>query len=378
MVSMLLYLFAFLSFAWAQYDANDQSIESKGVVDFLITKNERNTVRKNLGLWIEDQKTSASGFGLSCEAEWDLLCTGETVNDCSCLRYYKSESPVRYSTAELICSSLGGTLPIIHSDLKNKITFVYPDSFREGAWIGLSLKDGNLKWADGSQLTFENWNTVNNTQTGDGECVNYVGDGEPNYNPDIGDFKWELGNCRSERNLICEKRPNTTSATTIGSQSATTIGSESATTIVSQSEITPTEGETTTEEVQPDSCPTDYSEECFGTCYCYKVKKDTPLYWGDAVAACKTEGADLVSIHSIDENQYIRNILLNQTNSWIGSLYGSTNWVDGTILNYKNWRGTQYDDYTAGYMNNAAYNGQWLTVSNFNTKLYFVCKKLKE
>ncbi|KAK2702162.1 hypothetical protein QYM36_019225 [Artemia franciscana] len=324
-------------------------------------------------LEVINQKKSSLRFGLSCDDKYDLICTGETLNDCSCLQFYDGEC-VRYSTAELICNGYGGYLPIVNSKLKNKFVFVYPNQFKYGAWIGLKKNDTGFFWADGSELTDneQNWNPPSNSSTGDGNCVHYVGDEELEYV--AVDFAWKDSPCDENRPLVCEKKPISTTTTDSQPEKTTT----ETTPIVSQSETTATvsqSGTTVTE--QPGVCPQGYDESCFNTiCYCYGVKKNTPMYWGNAVATCRSEGADLVSIHSDDENKYVSGIL-DGANAWIGCLYSSTNWVDGSDLSYKNWR-TTYNDHTAGYMNNAAYNGKWLTVSNFETQLYFVCKKLKE
>ncbi|KAK2720723.1 hypothetical protein QYM36_004570 [Artemia franciscana] len=286
----------------------------------------------------------ASKSGFACEDEWDLLCSSE--NDCSCLQYI--EDRATYSLAERVCKGSGAKLPIIHSELKNKFLFVYPDDFSVGAWIGLQKNDnGQFIWANGNPLTwmdFQNWEGGKPVDNGD--CVHFVGDSDKPLSPNE-DFKWRNSKCSQYRPILCEKEPVRDSSTHLTTMSLT--------------------------------CPQEYKEKCFqdNSCYCYAVKKDTPTYWGDAIAVCRSEDADMVSIHSDDENEYIREIAGMLDFAWIGSLYSSTKWIDGTKMSgYTNWHET-YDDHTLGYIN-LAYGGKWMTVSDFGIKLPFVCKKPKE
>ncbi|KAK2705522.1 hypothetical protein QYM36_015795 [Artemia franciscana] len=308
-------------------------------------------------------KKLVSRLGLACEDGWDLVCTGETINDCSCLKFY--DECVRYSTAELIC---GKNLPVIHSELKNKLLFVYPDYFYLGAWIGLKFNGTEFIWVDGSELSVEYWNLPLNSPTGDGDCVHFVGDKELSYNGQ--DFKWKDGSCNEYRPLVCEMRP-TRIATTI------TDSKTEETPEVSQTEMTTIEPPETTTTEQSGACPPGYTEKCFdSSCFCYGVKK-TLTYWGNAVAVCKSEGADLVSIHSEKENSFI-NMILEGKNAWIGCLYSSTIWVDGTNFNnYTNWFST-YEAHTLGWMNNDMEHGTWMGLYNHALMFYYVCKKVKE
>ncbi|KAK2719383.1 hypothetical protein QYM36_005013 [Artemia franciscana] len=99
------------------------------------------------------------------------------------------------------------------------------------------------------------------------------------------------------------------------------------------------------------------------------------MYWGDGVALCKKEGAEMVTITSEDENKCILDLI--PSNAWIGSLYGSKYWVDGTTVVWKNWYSNTFDGHTVGYISKV-HSGNWFTVSSLDARLTVVCKKKKE
>ena len=85
---------------------------------------------------------------------------------------------------------------------------------------------------------------------------------------------------------------------------------------------------------------------------------DTPtMNWGDARKVCQNVGGDLAIIKSLDENDFIRKLLLKQTTApqrlaWIGLFRNGDNdlnWVDGTdyaiIPSFSPWDLHQPDNY---------------------------------
>lgn len=78
-----------------------------------------------------------------------------------------------------------------------------------------------------------------------------------------------------------------------------------------------------------------------GHLYCYK-KTNTRLDWMESEMRCREAGGHLVSIHSKEENEFIRDYMLgiDRKEYWIGltSMFGNGyRWVDGTDTDYFIW-----------------------------------------
>ncbi|XP_072037146.1 galactose-specific lectin nattectin-like [Amphiura filiformis] len=92
------------------------------------------------------------------------------------------------------------------------------------------------------------------------------------------------------------------------------------------------------------NCPPDWT--AFNNhCYLY-VEKDAN--WLSAERDCEGRGADLVSIHSSEENEFITNMTDGNERVWIGlddiAAEGDFTWSDGSHLNFTNWGSNQPDN----------------------------------
>ncbi|KAJ7986772.1 hypothetical protein DPEC_G00331850 [Dallia pectoralis] len=173
-------------------------------------------------------------------------------------------------------------------------------------WIGLNdiVVEGVWEWTDGSPfLSFlADWRTGNpDNWMGNENCGQVVGgDGG----------KWNDENCDSKRNYIC-KRPDPN---------------------------------------LPPMCDTANDWKLFGS-NCYKLKTNSRKNWLGARLDCLREGADLVSITTPEEEQYVTGRLENNLDLWLGfSTLKCTktscqvdvnntdfNWSDASPRNYFNW-----------------------------------------
>ena len=119
------------------------------------------------------------------------------------------------------------------------------------------------------------------------------------------------------------------------------------------------------------SCPSGWSE-FDGSCYQYFSESYT---WMTAEYLCRDEGASLVSIHSSEENSFVRN-LSSATYYWIGAYRTGSNdfiWSDFTENDYS-------DVYTSdtGCLVQYSSNGWTGTNCHSTSSSYihpFVCKK---
>merc|ERR1719410_1616135 len=92
------------------------------------------------------------------------------------------------------------------------------------------------------------------------------------------------------------------------------------------------------------TCPTGWSESG-GNCYKYF---DNSVKWDDAREHCLSEEADLASIHSEEENDFLREITGN-TRTWVGGRRSCPScndfkWSDGTPMDFTAWHPVQPDN----------------------------------
>eukprot|EP00079_Xenopus_tropicalis_P039014 XP_017952785.1 PREDICTED: secretory phospholipase A2 receptor [Xenopus tropicalis] len=85
---------------------------------------------------------------------------------------------------------------------------------------------------------------------------------------------------------------------------------------------------------------------------CYQFNLDSALSWHEARVSCQAQGGDLLSITSVDEQNYISGILgHNQVSFWMGlnqvEEASGWHWSDGAPLALANWR----SNYTYNYEN---------------------------
>ncbi|KAK0409350.1 hypothetical protein QR680_004487 [Steinernema hermaphroditum] len=138
---------------------------------------------------------------------------------------------------------------------------------------------------------------------------------------------------------------------------------------------TPWRWSTTTTTVAPTPEP---GWERFGQ-YSYYYNDDK-LQWIHAKLWCLSKGADLVSLHSYEENEFV--FALSDTATWIGgySPYRNTTfiWADGSPWNYTYWQGSKPQN--DGNSNCMIYYSYYMKSYSWDTSACestapFVCKK---
>ncbi|XP_037650482.1 lactose-binding lectin l-2-like [Sebastes umbrosus] len=94
-------------------------------------------------------------------------------------------------------------------------------------------------------------------------------------------------------------------------------------------------------QLQRASCPTFW--ESFNNC-CYKYVASV-MNWADAELYCVSEGANLVSIRSLDEETFVKSLIKNfdpaERPTWTGlsdiHKQGAWMWSDGSAVNFTYW-----------------------------------------
>ena len=124
---------------------------------------------------------------------------------------------------------------------------------------------------------------------------------------------------------------------------------------------------TTLTSTPPLQCPDDYAQF---QGHCYKFYGSS-YYWTTADAYCLGYGGRLASVHSSEEDDFIRD-LAGGNSYWMGGYPSGNTWVwsDGTEYDYV---GNVYDMDTGECI--AFRNGYgWYTYSCTSDSLYYVCK----
>jgi len=122
--------------------------------------------------------------------------------------------------------------------------------------------------------------------------------------------------------------------------------------------------------------------EVFTQCYegsCYQASASV-LNWDDAVSYCNDLDAQLTSIHSSDENNFINeNVRVSSTNHLIGlndiDEEGVYQWVDGTPVNYTNFKAGEPNNFgNREHIGVLTRFGTWNDADQDKT-FYAICKK---
>ena len=115
---------------------------------------------------------------------------------------------------------------------------------------------------------------------------------------------------------------------------------------------------------------------------CFKVfTEEVP--WFDARKSCTTIGSNLISIHSTEENNFLRQEIspVSISSAWIGlfnlnSADHSYEWVDGSMVDFRNRKDGEPNNAYSGENCTELYrvNGKWNDDSCYDNKTY-ICGK---
>ncbi|KAK0067567.1 lymphocyte antigen 75 [Biomphalaria pfeifferi] len=232
-----------------------------------------------------------------------ICSTGWTPRNNSCYKVFlerKSWHGARYH-----CESQGANLPSIHSFLENNDVSKLMKHEGVGLiWIGLhdSSNETDFEWTDGSPFDYQRWSKDEpNSLTVSEDCVEFH---ESGY--------WNDNNCNTIRSFVCVKDMGSTSV---------------------RPYLTTTEA--------PRCAETGW---LYYDGYCYYLSEDSKI-WMEAQDVCRSKGAELISLHSEDENNFLLHQLSKQK-SWISNFYwiglyriGQDNytWSDDTEVDYVAW-----------------------------------------
>jgi len=121
-----------------------------------------------------------------------------------------------------------------------------------------------------------------------------------------------------------------------------------------------------------------------GEAFEYQISTDDTKSWFDSVRTCKLCNAELLSVHTREENDFLTKQLRKSSDVnklWIGMSYKEQkrmwSWIDGSRYRYQNWKeGQHYDgkDEQCGIMYQQYDWGKW-DDDNCYKPLGYICKR---
>ncbi|KAK0409353.1 hypothetical protein QR680_004488 [Steinernema hermaphroditum] len=291
--------------------------------------------------------------GIGAEEPIERVCPPGVVTSADRSKcFFIVPVPLSFEDAQKTCANLNLRLASIETEADNDhLSETVFDRFRDlkmqngDFWLGGTLLSSSWKWMDGSALTFSNW--ADGQPSGSGNCL-YV-------NSTSG--LWFAGNCGEKSSYVCESDvvvtpaptcppPSETSTTTTTTSTETSPSSSTKSSPASEPSLSPSTSTSSTSAATPTSTlPTPvHGWNPFGN-HMYYLNSEQKN-WNDARSWCSSQGAELVSIHSKQENDFLFSLSGGWT--WIGGFSPADNntfiWSDGSVWNYTNWTGDDDDD----------------------------------
>uniref|UniRef100_A0AC35U8G3 C-type lectin domain-containing protein n=1 Tax=Rhabditophanes sp. KR3021 TaxID=114890 RepID=A0AC35U8G3_9BILA len=284
--------------------------------------------------------TACYGKSINYEEESGCLTKGFVMKeDQRCYMIFGEELFTRKDAAKL-CSDLNSYLPSIENDNQNSLIIKLSGNNHKSFWIGLScVNDSSCAWDEGTVLTNYRNFFNNSANSLDGGCY-YNNIEDLNVNS-FG--QWYSEPCgTTKHHVICQQL-------------------------------------STTNVIQ--KCA-EYFTRNTANDACYRFINDKKTFV-EANDECQKQQAQLVSIHSNDDNNYILNLVqINKDNMnvWIGLEYegSQSKWLDNSTFG-------EFNKYKEGFPSNelgravkmitskTEDQGSWEN-GNEGEKLAFVCK----
>ncbi|KAF1761299.1 hypothetical protein GCK72_009555 [Caenorhabditis remanei] len=243
-----------------------------------------------------------------------------------CYRIYKAA--VDFDTAESICLTLNGHLASVHN-LDDNIFLTQQASkliYDNGpVWLGAQTSSPNVrdpnnwKWTDGTPFDYQNYRIGQPSSLGSSACMQFL----------TSDGTWLTATCTDEFPFICASEPK---------------------------KITTVSGVTCPAN-KVNRCPSRYVWFQY-TQSCYRVVIAQTSF-DSANQYCKNDGAELASVHSYTENEFLSQIsttglgeTYNGYNIWIGLINnnGQWQWTDGSPVDFVNWESNYPQSYSTTAM----------------------------
>ncbi|XP_061163166.1 macrophage mannose receptor 1-like [Saccostrea echinata] len=280
-------------------------------------------------------KATVSPLSIGCS-------NGSVGYNAFCYGFY--ETNMTWNEAELFCGNRSGHLATVNDRYIQSFVASHIVGRKGNFWVGLtqSYDTGIVEsWTSGQSVGFTYWA---NQHTGkieeDGFCVSMSAEHPVGL--------WYTFNCSNRNPFICE--------------------------FPREGFTTPTTSQPTTTMTKP--CETGWSEY-EGNCYKNFPKEN----WMNARDSCRRMGAELTSIHSYEENQFLFYKFIEYIDpSWIGlndrDSERGFSWVDGSPVDFTSWGDSEPNDFYNNEDCVAFYNTWTADWNDWNcqTMYNYICK----
>lgn len=257
-------------------------------------------------------KTSKKLVSKATESPLSVGCSNGSIGyNAFCYGFF--ETKTSWSDAEETCVNKSGHLATVNDRYVQAFVSSQLVGRKGNFWIGLTQSyDTGIteQWTSGQEVRFTYWaDEHTGAREEDGFCVSM------SANHPVG--LWSTFNCTTLSSFICEfHRVGFTTPST--APPTTTL---------------------------PKSCETGWLE-LDGNCY----KIFPPESWMEGRDSCRRMGAELVSIHTDEENEFVfRRFVEYKEKAWIGlndrDLEQGFTWSDGSPRDYVNWGDDEPNDF---------------------------------
>lgn len=257
-------------------------------------------------------KTSKKLVSKATESPLSVGCSNGSIGyNAFCYGFF--ETKTSWSDAEETCVNKSGHLATVNDRYVQAFVSSQLVGRKSNFWIGLTQSyDTGIteQWTSGQEVRFTYWaDEHTGAREEDGFCVSM------SANHPVG--LWSTFNCTTLSSFICEfHRVGFTTPST--APPTTTL---------------------------PKSCETGWLE-LDGNCY----KIFPPESWMEGRDSCRRMGAELVSIHTDEENEFVfRRFVEYKEKAWIGlndrDLEQGFTWSDGSPRDYVNWGDDEPNDF---------------------------------
>jgi len=343
-----------------------------------------NLVFTNIHAKITSQVSDSNHENMISDSLPAKLNTSQNVIECpdgwiyegrACFYFNVDDSKVNltWTSAQGECEKMGGHLaePITAEEqefLKSISKIVEASDQRSNWWIGLSDTSHEGRWFwqyNETAVTFSSWvqGRPNSESPNFDDCAMLYSDDHS--------YDWQDVNCEDPSlsfpiSFVCQKaNDGITSTTEFSTITSTSRSSTPSTTM------------------QPLGCDEINGWNEFED-HCYKIFNDDSFEtgWNEAKDICLSHDANLASIHSQDEDDFITSISVNvKTHSvWFGLYWDNEEfkYEDGSIFDYSNWDSSNSEPDEDGCVLKACgYDYRWWDSDCDAFVGQFVCKKLK-
>ncbi|XP_035219428.1 macrophage mannose receptor 1-like isoform X2 [Stegodyphus dumicola] len=220
--------------------------------------------------------------------------------------YWNSDVILNWYEARTYCQGFGGDLLTYHTKSEESQIILSSKENYTDHWFGLLRwrDDGKFRWVDGSPVTYTNWKVDEpRVEMETHFCVKYSEDSET----------WMLDYCGKRKRFLC----------------AAPLG---------RNTIEPNFSFLTRKKCNITTTSAFREWYSYGD-NCYLVAERNLRTWNSALTFCINNGANLASIHSSEETNFILTILNVETKTdfWIGlkaDFSSSFTWSDDTPLDF--------------------------------------------